>query len=148
MKNLLILLILFPLICQAQKCPAPRQQLREPLYNSISVCLQSNDLGIGLRYDRIIGTLGAYVSASHGRYEFIQESTKFAIGGTWIEKNVFISAGATSHINRGISEVIDRRALAKFGGEIGAGVLFKRFVVSFAYELRLSNSSINFGYRF
>ena len=150
MKTLLIILIILPVLCQAQKCPAPRQQLREPLYNSISVCLQPNDFGMGLRYDRLFGTLGGYVSVSHGAYQFIKSSTKFAVGATWISKTTFATIGGAYHINKGISEdvLFDRRALTKWGCEIGAGRLFNRFVVAFRYELRLSNASVDIGYRF
>ena len=154
MKKLFFIFLLLPVICQAQQWQ--RQHLRKPLYNAISLSIEPTGGGklkytkLGLRYDRIFTKYGFYTSGSYGSYEFIRSSTKLAVGGTLISKTTFATIGGAYHINRGISAdvLFDRRALTKWGCEIGAGKLFNRFVVAFRYELRLSNASVDIGYRF
>jgi hypothetical protein len=159
MKNLLFIFLLLPGLLQAQQWQ--RQYLYKPLYNSVSISLEPIaggkmvDTHFGLRYDRILyPQIGVYISGTHGKYDYIKESTKIASGITWIKKTTFISVGLTHHINRGVSYDFQRylpfndRALKTWSCEIGAGKLFRKFVVSFSYELILSNSSINIGYRF
>jgi hypothetical protein len=151
MKHLLILLILYPMIICGQRCPSQRTQLREPLYNALSGSFIPNDLGLGLRYDRYNDKYGAYISLSYGnRNEFVSHHSKIASGFTLISQGNFLSFGGCYSVNKGIStsEAFDKKALDKWGVEVGAGRQFKRLFVAFRYELIKANSSIDIGYRF
>jgi hypothetical protein len=152
MKMLLLFFFLIPIFSQAQVCVKEKIIRQNPLYNEVAVCFQLNDLGIGVRYDRFFKLFGVYGSVTHGKYVYIEEHTKAAVGITTkiFEDVTYMSFGVVRHFNKGVSEDpwFDRKALWKWTGEVGAGVLLKRINVSFTYELFLVNSSINIGYRF
>lgn len=145
------LFIIFLLILSLQSMAQKR--------NTISICLQPNDLGYGLRYDRMFKGFGLYGSLTHGSYKTyllkIEHHVKASAGivvysstELLARANTFLSLGGCYNIYKGDIAYFEKKVIRPLAVEIGAGFSISWFSIAFRYELVKSNSSIDIGIKF
>jgi hypothetical protein len=127
--------------------------------NSLALSLSPVDMGIGMRYDRYFGDVGAYLAGSYGNYSFwgghIRDHWKASSGVTLKVTNQtyesYFSIGLCLHkygeaVMR--EEYDTKRVLSPLSYEIGAGACLGRFFAGVRIDLYKWDSAIDIGFKF
>jgi len=153
MKKLLLLLsiCLLTLITNGQTS----------LKNHVSATFQPQDLGIGLKYDRMFNKVGVYTSLAYGNYKFgngnyINDHYKTALGILYQSNDPFQSflmIGITYHTYgerdiTGIEHEINENVFKPFSFEFGASTAIGRFLPGFRMDLGKWEGCFELGYIF
>lgn len=128
--------------------------------NALYLIIQPTDMGVGLRYDRIIDDkFGAYGSFSGGEYYledggYVRNHYKLSFGGMMTAKSFFpdtyLSAGLTFH-NYGKSYFPNqppKRTLSPMSFELGVSTVLGGVSVGFRMDVPKWESSIDVGFTF
>jgi hypothetical protein len=146
MKKLIFLFLFIPIVLQAQ--------------NTISVTFQPTDLGLGLRYDRMISHIGLYGLVSYGNYSPLRamlkrEHIKTSLGLThYIAPRLighplpFVSMAGSYHYYGAKVAEFGEKAVTHISLDLGAGVRFKRIMTGFTIDPLKWEGAFNFGINF
>jgi len=144
MKKLLcsLFIIFFTFtLCKAQK-------------NALYISFQPDDIGVGLRYDRVLKPgLGTYASASFGNYiqgGYIKDHVKIATGAIAYAETGFVTLGIAYHhySDNTIPIPIDKRAFEPLSIELGGGTHLGNAVVAFRMDVIKGTGVVEIGVNF
>ena len=122
--------------------------------NAVYLSFQPQDLGAGIRYDRLFNENGLYASASYGNYKFdegyIRDHVRLTIGALTQKDDVYLSFGVAYNFfgeQKG-TEGMNPRALQDFTFELGAGCRLELISIAFRFDPVQICSSIDIGLNF
>lgn len=129
--------------------------------NTLYLAVQPTDLGVGVRYDRMLfNKIYTYSSLTYGNYKmrdgsYIDDHVKFSLGALlttrFIYPEVFFSGGVNYHhygeyfFTNGYT---DKNTLMPISFEIGLGTKLNNMVVGFRMDIPKWESSLDFGINF
>ena len=123
--------------------------------NTISLSLQPDDFGLGIRYDRDIARYGVYASLSYGNYNllqgYIKDHYKIAIGGKAHFNTAYLTLGGSLHRygERNLTDISDNsRVLQPVSFEIGVGSRLDKVSIAFRMDVLKWESVVDIGFSF
>lgn len=137
MKKLIFILFLFCSVVSAQ--------------NVVSVSFQPIDIGIGVRYDRLLPHCGLYGSVGYGNYRlgdfYLKDHYRLSGGATVPFDDGFISGGINYHLY-GESFGIDYKAFEPVSFDVGGGVFIGKVMVAMRFDMMKGEGVVDIGFMF
>jgi len=121
--------------------------------NSIMFSFSPIDMGLGIRYDRMLSKhFGAYTFASKGNYlidkeTYCKQHIKYSLGAIFCDKESIFSLGLNYHTFRDYQN-INKKALAPVSCDIGFGGKLKKFVMMIRFDVIKFESNLDIGFNF